>query len=158
MRMRVRSLVLLSGLRIQRCCGCDSYSSDSVPSPGTSICHECSPESTHTHTQKEREINKENSMKERVRKEFWSVCRGIDRHIFKLFFKIIMNKWKQPMCPVIWDWLIISGAFIRWTIMQPLKIMCIRQTHTLPHKKDLHARIIIKKRRLWKSLHTTITF
>ena len=61
MRMWVRSLASFSGLRIRQypklwcnsdmaripcCCGCgvaSSYSSDSTPSLGTSICHRCGP-------------------------------------------------------------------------------------------------------------------
>ena len=46
MRLRVRSLALISGLRIQRCCGCSVGQQLQLlftPSLGTSICYGCGP-------------------------------------------------------------------------------------------------------------------
>ena len=46
MRLQVRSLALLRGLRIWCCCGCGvgyRHSSDSTPSLGTSMCCGCGP-------------------------------------------------------------------------------------------------------------------
>ena len=53
MEVWVRSLALLSGSRIQCCCGSGvgcRCSSDSPPSLGNSICRSCGPKKTYVHT------------------------------------------------------------------------------------------------------------
>ena len=54
MRMCVRSLVSISGLRVWCCCGCGIGSSDLTPSLGTSICHVWGPKQTKEQTNKQK--------------------------------------------------------------------------------------------------------
>ena len=88
MRLQVQSLALLSGLRIWHCCElwcrsqiwlrsrvavalaqAGSYSSDSTPSLGTSICRRCSPKSKKTKAQKWQKDKKRKKKRKKKKKE-----------------------------------------------------------------------------------------
>ena len=95
MRLRVRSLDSLSGLRIRHCqelwcrskmqlwssvavavVEAGSYGSDSTPSLGTSICHRCGP--------------KEQKKKKKKKKNLWNQCSAIQLAVGKLQDCIIL--------------------------------------------------------------------